>query len=328
MGLYHCQITPISRGKGKGCVGAAAYRACEKLIDDRTGQRFDFTNKGGLLDSYILTPDQTPIARQKLWDMAEQAENRKDSRTAREYELALPYEIPRDVAMECAAKFARALVHRYGCAADVAIHNHGRGDKRNLHAHILTTTRRFEAGQLTEKTHAELSDKKLRSLGIAPGEEQVTKLRAAWAAIANDACRGYGLPAVSPLSLKAQGIDREPQIHIGPNAAAMERRGIRTRLGNENRRAMGEPCQESVELESVKEEIKLREEVHAEIEAAKADLPRIASIAREEQQTIERAERARQEAELQAKRELERQQEEMEEREERQHSHRRGGLSL
>ncbi len=328
MPIFHCQIKPVSRGKGKSCVGAAAYRACEKLIDDRTGVRHDYTAKRGLVDAYILTPDRTPISRQRLWDMAESAEVRKDARTAREYEVALPHELPEHVAIECAHRFAAGLVKRYGCAADVAIHAHGAGDKRNLHAHIMTTTRKFKAGTLTEKTHAELSDKKLRLLGIAPGAEQVTKLRAAWASIVNDACRGYGIPSVSPLSLKEQGIDREPPVHLGPQAAAMERRGIRTRLGNENRHALGEPLQESVELSAVTEEIKMREEAHAEIEAAKTDLPRIASIAREEQHAIERAERARQEAELAARREQERQQEEREEREEQRHSHRRGGLSL
>ena len=328
MPIFHCQVKPVSRGKGKSCVGAAAYRACEKLVDDRTGIRHDYTSKRGLVDAYILTPDKTPISRQALWDKAEAAEVRKDARTAREYEVALPHELPEHIAIECANRFASGLVRRYGCAADIAIHSHGAGDKRNLHAHILTTTRRFEAGQLTEKTHAELSDKKLRSLGIATGDEQVTKLRAAWAAIVNDACRGYGLPAVSPLSLKEQGIDREPPVHLGPEASAMERRGIRTRLGNENRRAMGEPCLESVELSAVTEEIKMREEAHAEIEAAKADLPRIAGLARAEQHALEQAERARQEAELAARREQERQQEEIEEREERHHSHRRGGLSL
>jgi ATP-dependent exoDNAse (exonuclease V) alpha subunit len=330
MAIFHCQIKPVSRGKGKSCVGAAAYRACEKLIDDRTGIRHDYTSKRGLVDAYILTPDKTPISRQALWDKAEAAEVRKDARTAREYEVALPHELPEHIAIECANRFASGLVRRYGCAADIAIHSHGAGDKRNFHAHILTTTRKYEAGQLTEKTHAELSDKKLRSIGIATGDEQVTKLRAAWAAIVNDACRGYGIPGVSPLSLKAQGIDREPPVHLGPEASAMERRGIRTRLGNENRRSHGEPLQESIELESVKEEIAMREEVHAEIEAAKTDLPRLASLARAEQQAIERAERAKQEAELAAKREQERQERQQEEREERQqqHSHRRGGLSL
>lgn len=325
MPIFHCQIKPVSRGKGKSCVGAAAYRACEKLIDDRTGIRHDYTAKRGLVDAYILTPDKTPISRQRLWDMAESAEVRKDARTAREYEVALPHELPEHVAIECAHRFASGLVQRYGCAADIAIHSHGAGDKRNLHAHILTTTRRLENGQLTEKTHAELSDKKLRSLGIAPGDEQVTKLRAAWAAIVNDACRGYGLPAVSPLSLKDQGIDREPPVHLGPQASAMERRGIRTRLGNENRHSLGEPLPEAQELADLKEEMKTLEEVHAEIEAARSDLPRVASLAREEQRAIEQAERAKIEAEQEARRA---QEIEAERQEERQQHHRSRGLSL
>lgn len=326
MPIFHCQIKPISRGAGRSCTAAAAYRACEKLTDQYTGQHYDFTRKRGLVETAILTPDKSTISRQQLWSLAESAENRRDARTAREYEVALPHDLPESEAIACAHRFAAGLVKRYGCAADIAIHAHGAGDKRNLHAHILTTTRRFENRQLTEKTHAELSDKKLRSLGIAPGAEQVTKLRAAWANIVNDACRGYGIPGVSPLSLKAQGIDREPPVHLGPQASAMERRGIRTRLGNENRHAHGEQLPEAQELADLKEEISTLEEVHAEIEAARVDLPRVASLVREEQRAIENAERAKLEAEQEARRKQEIEEERQEQRQ--QHHHRRGGMSL
>lgn len=199
---------------------------------------------------------------------------------------------------------AQGLARNYGCAADVAIHAHGHGDKRNLHAHILTTTRKLENGKLTEKTVAELSDKKLRSLGAPTGAEQVTKLRAAWAQIVNEKGREYGMPEISSLSLKDQGVDRKPQTHLGPTAAAMERKGIRTRIGDENRRAKGEPVTaiETKELLALREEIEIREAANADISKAKTAMPEVAQAVKEEQEEIKRQRAAELEAERKAHR--------------------------
>jgi hypothetical protein len=165
----------------------------------------------------------------------------------------------------------------------------------------MTTTRKLEHGQLTEKTVAELSDKKLRSLSLDTGAEQVTKLRAVWARIVNEVGREYGIQEISPLSLKDQKIDREPQAHLGPHAAAMERKGIRTRIGNENRRARGESVASVAdvkELAALKEEIEIRESAHADISKAKTSIPSITDAVREEQEEIKR----QQAAELEAQR--------------------------
>ena len=302
MAIFHCQIKPVTRSAGRSAVAAAAYRACEKIKDQRTGLTHDFNSKSGLISAEIYTPDSSEISRAELWNKAEAAEARKDARTAREYEVALPRELPESAAIACATRFAHGLVRMYCCAADVAIHAHGAGDKRNLHAHIMTTTRKLEHGQLTEKTVAELSDKKLRSLGADTGAEQVTKLRAAWARIVNEVGREYGIPEISHLSLKDQGINRDPQSHLGPHAAAMERKGIRTRIGNENRRARGESVASVAdvkELAALREEIEIRESAHADISKAKTAMPAVTSAVKEEQEEIKR----QQAAELEAQRE-------------------------
>lgn len=304
MAIFHCQIKPVTRSAGRSAVAAAAYRACEKIQDQRTGLTHDFNRKSGLISAEIYTPDSSEISRAELWNKAEAAEARKDARTAREYEVALPRELPESAAIACATRFAKGLVRMYGCAADVAIHAHGAGDKRNLHAHIMTTTRKLEHGQLTEKTVAELSDKKLRSLGADTGAEQVTKLRAAWARIVNEVGREYGIQEISPLSLKDQGINREPQSHLGPHAAAMERKGIRTRIGNENRHARGESVADIKELAAIREEIEIRESAHADISKARTAMPAVSHAVKEEQEEIKR----QQAAELEAQRRERRQQ--------------------
>ncbi|KAA8419801.1 conjugal transfer protein TraA, partial [Acetobacter sp. DmW_125130] len=144
MAIYHLSVKSISRSAGRSVVAAAAYRAGQELTDERQGLTHDYTRKQGVEDAFIVAPDGADWAqdRNALWNAAEAAEKRKDAKTGREYELALPAELDADARKELARDFAAELVERYGVVADVAIHEPGRqGDNRNHHVHILTTTR-------------------------------------------------------------------------------------------------------------------------------------------------------------------------------------------
>lgn len=60
-----------------------------------------------------------------------------------------------------------------------------------------------------------------------------------WEVMQNNALENAGREErVDMRSLARQGIERLPQKHLGPAAAAMERKGIETDVGNENRRRM------------------------------------------------------------------------------------------
>ena len=73
-----------------------AYRAGEKLKDERTGLTHDFTKKDGVVHTEILSNLDIEIKRSELWNLAEKSENRKDARTAREWVIALPDELNPD----------------------------------------------------------------------------------------------------------------------------------------------------------------------------------------------------------------------------------------
>ena len=45
MAIYHFSVKAISRGEGRSAVAAAAYRAGEKLQDDKYGKEQDYTKK-------------------------------------------------------------------------------------------------------------------------------------------------------------------------------------------------------------------------------------------------------------------------------------------
>lgn len=244
MAIYHASTQSISRGAGRSAVAAAAYRAGVELTDARTGLIHDYTRReqGSILSADILLPDGSSVDREALWNAAEQAEKRKDARTAREWVIALPAELNADERQALAHDFAGQLAQRYGVAVDVSIHQPDKaGDQRNHHAHILTTTRQVSRGDhgepiLGEKATIELSDTKRRGLGLGPVAEEITALRQLWEQTANRHLERAGHEErIDHRSLKAQGQERAPTTHLGPHVVQMERRGIETERGERHR---------------------------------------------------------------------------------------------
>lgn len=219
--IFHLSVKTVSRSTGRSATAAAAYRAADKITDTRTAEIHDYTRKSGVKSAEIILPKDAPIwatKRADLWNTAEQSETRKNSTVAREFEIALPSELSSQERKQLAHDFARELVERHGCAADVAIHAPGKeGDNRNHHAHILLTTRRLGPEGFTEKTR-ELDDR-------TSGVELVNHWRQRFAELQNERLAAAGATErVDHRSLKAQGIEREPTQHLGPAASGYERR--------------------------------------------------------------------------------------------------------
>jgi hypothetical protein len=235
MASYHLSVKTVKRSAGRSATAAAAYRSASVIECDREGRMHDYTAKRGVEACFILAPDDAPEwaqDRAALWNAAEARETRSNSVTAREWELALPSEISDAARIEITRAFAAQLVERYGVAADVAIHApHREGDQRNHHAHILTTTRVLSAEGLTDKT---------RILDAAStGGPEIEAMRGVWAELQNHALelagqfervdhRSLEVQREEALSLgdtlKAEELDREPELKLGPAANAIERR--------------------------------------------------------------------------------------------------------
>ena len=97
MASFHLSVKTVSRSSGRSATAAAAYRAGARIEDERTGEIHDYSRKGGVSLSQIVLPPEAPGwagDRSKLWNAAESAENRKNSVVAREFEVALPAELP------------------------------------------------------------------------------------------------------------------------------------------------------------------------------------------------------------------------------------------
>jgi ATP-dependent exoDNAse (exonuclease V) alpha subunit len=239
--IYHLTTKPLPRKSGRCAPAAAAYRCAAKVRDEITGELFDYTRKRGVEHTEIVLSTkaarqdiQWARDRQALWNAAERAEKRKDARTAREYEVALPHELKKAERIELARRFAAELADRYNVAVDFAVHKpHRDGNQKNFHAHLLATTREITPTGLGEKTSIELSNTKRIRLGLDPTADEIKEVRARWAELTNEflAARGHDA-RIDHRSLADQGIDRTPTVHLGPTVSGMERKGIRTEVGD------------------------------------------------------------------------------------------------
>lgn len=259
MAIYHLSVKPIQRSKGRSSVAASAYRAGIELVDERTGLIHDYTGKQGVEYTHIVTPDNSLIDRQQLWNLAEQAEKRKDGTTAREYEIALPEELSKADRQQLATEFAEYLATTYGCAVDLAIHAPSKeGDERNHHVHILCTTRQYQQGQLTQKCTIELSDSDRHKRGLDSRKEALETIREQWAIYANKVLTEKGLAQhIDHRSYKRQGLGKAPSIHLGSVATQMERKGKQSDRGDQNRQVQQQNrqiTQTTVDIISLKEQ--------------------------------------------------------------------------
>nr|MCU0256346.1 Ti-type conjugative transfer relaxase TraA [Vicinamibacterales bacterium] len=218
MAIYHLSAKVIGRSVGRSAVAAAAYRAAERLHDERLGRDHDFTAKAGVVHREVMLPEGAPEAwsdRATLWNAVEAAEKRKDAQLARELEVALPRELSKAEGIALARDFARQEFVARGMAADVCVHwPPGADGEARPHAHILLTTRRVEG----------------EGFGPKAREWNATDLlqgwRERWAELANARLAELGHEArIDHRSHAAQGIGLEPQHKVGPAGQRRAERG-------------------------------------------------------------------------------------------------------
>ena len=156
MAIYHLEAKVVSRGAGRSAVAASAYLSCTRLYNDYDGIQHDYTKKQGLVWQEVFLPKYAPQEwqdREKLWNAVEEVETAKDSRSAREFVVALPIELNREEQIELLQEFIQDQFVADGMCADAAIHD---TDGHNPHAHILLTVRPLdEQGKWQYKTEKE-----------------------------------------------------------------------------------------------------------------------------------------------------------------------------
>lgn len=236
----------ISRSQGRSATAAVAYRAAERIEDQRTGLVFDYAAKSGVEHTEILAPDHAPdwvFDRSKLWNRVEAAETRKNSQVAREVRVALPNELGPDERAALVRDFCREQFVERGMVADIALHAPGRdGDDRNHHAHILLTTREVGAEGFTTKNRDWNKTEVLEGWREAWARDTNLSLERAGTEARVDhrtleAQRGEALELASAArergdeeeelreTVRAVSLDRKPLPQLSPGAWQMKQRG-------------------------------------------------------------------------------------------------------
>lgn len=258
MALYHFSVKQVSRGKGQTVVNSAAYISGQKLYNDYYGQVNDYTKKSGVMFTEILKPDYVPERlsdRETLWNEVERAEKGKRAQLAYSFDIALQNELTLEENIQLAREFCQEQFVARGMIVDLAVHE-GKskdGDEpNNPHFHVLAPIRPFtEKGNWGNKQKREyVLDEEGNRIKDAKGKyvfnavsttgwndpELLKEWRKAWTEKVNDKFQECHMAArIDHRSYKEQGIDLIPTIHEGYEVRAMEKKGIKTIIGELNR---------------------------------------------------------------------------------------------
>lgn len=274
MALFSFSGQIISRGKsvsigadgGSGAkskslrstsVAAAAYRSGSRLVDKASGCVFDYTRKSGVVYTEIMLPQNAPqrfYDRATLWNSVEAAEKQVNSQLARELRIALPCEFSREENIQLVRDFVQRNFVSKGMCADIAYHvKDSANSDHNPHVHIMLTMRPMtKSGDwwATKSKKEYLLDRNGNRLVNSNGEYRTRNVdltgwndralyvswREDWARSCNRLYERKNLPCrIDHRSYAEQGINRAATLHLGKDAATLERKGISTEKGEYNR---------------------------------------------------------------------------------------------
>lgn len=250
----HFDIEIVSRGKGRSVIAAAAYQSGETLFSQYTGTWESGDHEERIVHKEILLPPNAPreyADRQTLWNAVDAAEDSPNAQTARRFIIALPNELTLEQNIELIRQYCQTTFVDKGMIADIAVHFDHK-DPPNPHAHILLTMRAMdEHGKWLAKSKSvyALDEKANRIIGKNGKPKRIKvdtvdwnnrdnceRWRHEWEVQQNMALEATGRPErIDMRSYERQGIEIVPQAHLGPAASALEKQGIRTRLGDHNK---------------------------------------------------------------------------------------------
>ena len=202
----------------------------------------------------VMLPSNAPRAYadpQTLWNAVDAAETSVNAQTARSMLFALPRELTDEQNLALVRDFCQKEFVNKGMVCNFFYHDK---DDGNPHVHIMLTLRAMdENGKwLPKSKNVYALDENGNRIRTPNGSWKRIKVdtvdwnermygeiwRQDWAAAQNAALEAAGrAERVDMRSLERQGVeDRLPQKHLGPTASALERKGVSSERGDENRK--------------------------------------------------------------------------------------------
>ncbi|MDG1437107.1 MAG: AAA family ATPase [Rickettsiaceae bacterium] len=216
MAIQFARIKIHSRKNGANACRTSAYNARSKITDEKTGEVFDFTKKGGNVYHQVLLPEG---ANEKFKDISilsnaiEKREKKSNSQLLKEAVIALPDDD--EFTLEDRINITHLIIKEMGwvengLAVQIDIHEPDEDDN-NWHAHVLVQTRRFtECGNYLGNKARDLNPEFKTGKGksfIVPEEDIIhEKLKR----VINNYCIKMGYET------RVDPTGKIAQMHIGP----------------------------------------------------------------------------------------------------------------
>lgn len=164
MAQFSMGIRVVSRGKGQSIMAAAAYRAGEKLWDERLGIFHDFRHKAkGVEHTELLFPANAPawtegIDRETFWAAVDASERRRDAQMARDLRIMIPREVPPSERVALVRDYVQQTFVSKGMVADLCFHNYitASDGLEQPHCHILFSMRPLVAEGFGNKSRHDM----------------------------------------------------------------------------------------------------------------------------------------------------------------------------
>ena len=245
----------ISRGKGQSCMASCAYYAGEKKYSEyECCWKYPHSSSSRVKWVEVMLPPNAPRAYadpQTLWNAVDAAETSVNAQTARSMLFALPRELTDEQNLALVRDFCQKEFVDKGMVCNFFYHDK---DDGNPHVHIMLTLRAMdENGKwLPKSKNVYALDENGNRIRTPNGSWKRIKVdtvdwnerkygeiwRQDWATAQNAALKAAGrAERVDMRSLERQGVeDRLPQKHLGSTASALERKGVSSERGDENRK--------------------------------------------------------------------------------------------
>ena len=268
----HTHVDIVTRSKGHSVIAKAAYNARDKLQDEYYGKTHDYSKKTDLVFSKIFLPEHIPKEfsnREYLWNSVEKIEKSKNSQLARNLLFTLPRELNEQDRIKLISEFIEENFTSKGMIADCSIHNPMASDhEEQPHAHILLTLREMDSeGKWKPKCRKEyILDENGGKIKLKSGNYKSRKVnlndwnkpdkakewRENFSKKTNEyLARNNIAKRIDPRTFEEQGREELPQIHLGTSSYQMEKKGIQTERGNQNRKIIAL----NLEFRKLKEEL-------------------------------------------------------------------------
>lgn len=305
MAIYHLTAKTISRG-------IASAKARYDYIE-REGRYA--SDKAEVIHSQSENMPEWAQNPRAYWDAADVYE-RGNGRLFKQLEFALPKELTADQQKEVVQGYVDKLTPTKDGPLPYSYAIHKGHETENPHCHLMISERALDGHQRSPETWFKRANSRNPEKGGAKKTEELKpkewlhEARQEWSQQANRALERAGHDArIDHRSLKEQGIDREPTQHLGPTAAALERKGIQTDRGQQVLQAeqtqTNQAEQELAEAKAQRAAIndgisQARERFQAEKERRQQEEERQKEVERQRKEALERQREAQKEKEKQA----------------------------